>query len=74
MAEQLSPEQFMQRVIGAGLADPLAVDQARAELGSQNITVPELCRVMQRRGVLTTLQTEKILKGDRTGFFYGEYK
>jgi len=74
MAEQLSPEQFMQRVIGAGLADPLAVDQARAELGSQEITVPELARIMQRRGVLTTLQTDKILKGDRTGFFYGEYK
>ncbi|MGV3485144.1 MAG: protein kinase domain-containing protein [Planctomycetaceae bacterium] len=74
MAEQLSPEQFMQRVIGAGLAEPLQVDQARAELGSQDVTTQALARVMQRRGVLTTLQTDKILKGDRTGFFYGEYK
>lgn len=74
MAEKLTPEQFMQRVIGCGLADPMQVDQARSELGSTEVTVPELARVMQRRGLLTTLQTDKILKGDRTGFFYGEFK
>jgi len=74
MAEQLTPEIFMQRVIGAGLAEPLAVDQARAELGGEEITVSGLAKVMQRRGLLTTLQTDKILKGDRTGFFYGEFK
>ncbi len=74
MAEQLSPEQFLQRIIGAGLAEPAAVDQARSELGSEEVTVQALARVMQRRGVLTTLQTDKLIKGDRTGFFYGEYK
>jgi len=74
MAEKLTPEQFMQRVIGCGLAEPMEVDQARAELGGVEITVPELARVMQRRGILTTLQTDKLLKGDRTGYFYGEFK
>ncbi len=33
-----------------------------------------MVRTMQRHGVVTTLQTEKILKGDRTGYFYGPYK
>ncbi len=74
MAEQLTPDQFMQRVIGSGLAETIQVEQARSELGSQEVTVSELVRVMQRRGLLTTLQADKILKGDRTGFFYGEYK
>jgi eukaryotic-like serine/threonine-protein kinase len=74
MSEQLSPEQFMQRVIIAGLAEQVAVEQARSELGSNEITTQDLIRVMQRRGVLTTLQADKILKGDRTGFFYGDYK
>lgn len=74
MAEQLSPEQLMQRVIGAGLAEQKEVEQARAELGANDVTTQELIRVLQRRGLLTTLQADKILKGDRTGFFYGEYK
>ena len=74
MSEQLTPEQFMQRVIIAGLAEQVAVEQARSELGSQDISTQDLIRVMQRRGILTTLQADKIMKGDRTGFFYGDYK
>ncbi len=70
----LTPEQFMQRIIGVGLAEPIQVEQARSELGGQDVTLSEMVRVMQRRGVLTTLQTEKILKGDRTGYFYGDFK
>ena len=33
-----------------------------------------MIKVMQRRGLVTTLQTDKILKGDRQGYFYGDYK
>ncbi len=74
MPEHLTPEQFMQRVIGVGLAEPIQVEQARSELGREEVTVKGLIRVLQRRGLLTTLQADKIVKGDRTGFFYGEYK
>ncbi len=74
MSESLTPEQFMQRIIGCGLADPMQVDQARAEVPSHELTLANVIRVMQRRGILTTLQTDKLLKGDRTGFFYGEFK
>lgn len=74
MSELLTPDQFINRIVGAGLADPHLLDQARAEIGSQNVTLNEVVRAMQRHGVLTTLQTEKLLRGDRTGFFYGPYK
>lgn len=74
MAENLTPDQFIQRVIGAGLAEAAVVEQARAELGSQNHTLDETIRVLQGRGVVTTLQTEKLLRGDRVGYFYGPYK
>lgn len=74
MPETLSPDQFLSRIVGAGLAEPHAVDQARSELGSQQVSLEDMVRVMQRHGVLTTLQTEKLLRGDRTGFFYGPYK
>jgi len=74
MAETLSPDQFINRIVGAGLAEPHTVEQARSDLGSQQVSLQDVVRVMQRHGVLTTLQTEKLLRGDRTGFFYGPYK
>jgi eukaryotic-like serine/threonine-protein kinase len=74
MPDHLTPDQFLQRIVGAGLAEPAAVEQARSELGGHEVSLPDMIRAMQRHGVVTTLQTEKILKGDRTGFFYGPYK
>ncbi len=69
-----TPEQFMQRIVDVGLAERLVVEQARRELQAGETDLDAYIRVMQRRGVLTTLQTEKILRGDRVGFFYGKYK
>jgi len=74
MADHLTPDQFLQRIVGAGLAEPAVVEQARSELGGQDNSLADVIRVMQGHGVVTTLQTEKILRGDRTGFFYGPYK
>ncbi len=74
MADQLTPDQFVQRIVGAGLAEPAVVEQARSTLGGQEVTLSDMVRTMQRHGVVTTLQTEKLLKGDRTGYFYGPYK
>ncbi len=64
----------MQRIVDVGLADRLTVEQARRELDAGAMELDDLIRAMQRRGVLTTLQTEKILRGDRQGYFYGKYK
>lgn len=74
MADLLTPDQFLQRIVGAGLAEPASVEQARSELGGHEVSLSDVIRAMQRHGVVTTLQTEKILKGDRTGYFYGPYK
>jgi serine/threonine-protein kinase len=73
MAE-LTADQFAQRVIELGLCEPLEVEKARAALGSGTHTLDEMIRVLQRRGLVTTLQADKVLKGDRTGFFFGHYK
>lgn len=74
MPDSLTPDQFIQRIISAGLAETHAVDQARAELGSREVSLQDVIRVMQGHGVVTTLQTEKILRGDRSGYYYGPYK
>lgn len=64
----------MQRIVDFGLADRLQVEQARRELASGETDLDAYVRVMQRRGIVTTLQTEKLLRGDRMGYFYGKYK
>ena len=70
----LTPQLFAQRVSDLGLAERREVDHALNELGVGDHTLEEVIKTLQRHGLVTTLQTDKILKGDRTGFFYGDYK
>ncbi len=70
----ISPQEFAQRVSDFRLADRRLIDQAMSDLGVGNHTLEETISAMQRHGVVTTLQTDKILKGDRQGYFYGDYK
>jgi serine/threonine protein kinase len=70
----LTPHEFAERVSDLGLADRRAVDQAMSDLGVGDHTLDDMVHVMQRHGLVTTLQAEKILKGDRYGYFYGDYK
>ncbi len=70
----LSPQQFAQRVTDLGLAERREIDQAFSELGVGDHSLDDFIKVMQGRGIVTTLQTDKILKGDRQGYFYGPYK
>ncbi|OYP28962.1 serine/threonine-protein kinase [Rhodopirellula sp. MGV] len=69
-----SPEDFARRIVDLGLADRRLVESAMGELGGSEFTLDAVVNQMQRRGLVTTLQTEKILRGDRIGYFYGEYK
>lgn len=66
--------QFAQRVSELGLAEQREIDQAMSELGVGDHRLDDMIKVMQARGLVTTLQTDKILKGDRGGYFYGQYK
>ena len=74
MDSPTTPDEFARRVMDLGLADRRTVEQALNEMGVGDNTLDDVIAVMQRRGVITTLQTEKLLKGDRQGYFYGEYK
>ena len=71
---EMTAQIFADRIADLGLAERSRVDHAIGELGVGDHTLEEMIRVMQRRGLVTTLQTEKILKGDRVGYFYGDYK
>ena len=70
----LTPTQLSQRIVELGLLEPLEVEQAWSEVGGISGTCDDLLRVLQRTDRLTNLQIDKILKNDRTGYFYGHWK
>ncbi len=69
-----TPSQLSQRIVELGLLEPLEVEQAWSEIGSLEGSCDDLIRVLQRKELLTNLQVDRIFKGERTGFFYGQWK
>ncbi|HUG69907.1 MAG TPA: protein kinase [Pirellulaceae bacterium] len=69
-----SAEKFAQRVFDLALLDNPQIDTVWGELGSRDATLDEFTSVMLRKGLLTNLQIERIMRGERQGFFYGKYK
>lgn len=66
--------EFAQRISDLSLAPRRDVDHVLGELGVGEHSLNDVVRAMQGRGLVTTLQTEKIMRGDRVGYFYGDYK
>jgi serine/threonine-protein kinase len=50
------------------------LEAAWGELGTHNVTAEDLHRVLVRRGWLTNYQVDKLARGEKAGFFYGDYK
>ncbi len=71
---EFTPTQLAQRVVDLGLVEPLAIDHAWSEVGTANPSCDDLVRVLLRRELLTNLQVDRVLRGERTGFFYGKFK
>ncbi len=69
-----TPTTLSQRLVEVGLVEPIQVEQAWSDVGGIDGSCEDLIRALQRRELLTNLQIDKVLKGDRTGYFYGQYK
>lgn len=69
-----TPREFIQQIGELGLADRRQLDLLHRELGVGEHSLEEVIRAAQAKGLVTTLQTEKLLRGDRHGYFYGDYK
>ncbi|MEN6497006.1 MAG: protein kinase [Thermoguttaceae bacterium] len=68
-----SAEQVAQRVFDLGLLDEVQFQQVRAEV-TRDMGLDALVQLLVRREFLTNYQVERLLKGERTGFFFGDYK
>jgi serine/threonine protein kinase len=71
MAE-LSAEDIAHRALELDLFDQRAMQSVLGE--SRNLDTAQFQQLLLRRELLTAYQLEHLLRGDRTGFYYGKYK
>ena len=57
-----------------GLLDERQIREIWAALGSRNVPLDDLLQLLVRREYMTNYQVERIVKGERSGFFFGPYK
>ena len=69
-----SAEEFARRAFDLNLLDERQLESVWSELGTRNVSSTELQRVLVRRGLLTNYQVDRLARGEKAGFFYGEYK
>src|SRR5438067_2986326 len=70
----LAPEQLTQRMVDAGLLDARQLESLWAELGTREIALENLTGLLLRKELLTNYQLDRLMKGEKGGFYYGEYK
>lgn len=73
MAE-LTAEQIAQRAFDQDLLDERQLQEIWGEFGRRNVPVDEFVQLLLRRELLTNFQLDRLLKGERAGYFYGDYK
>ena len=66
-------EQIAQRAFDVGLLDELQLQKLWAEFGSQNVSSRDFMQLLVRREIMTNYQIERLIKGDRSGYFFGDY-
>lgn len=73
MAE-LTAEQIAQRAFDQDLLDDRQLQEIWGEFGRRNVPVEDFVQLLLRRELLTNFQLDRLLKGERAGYFYGDYK
>jgi serine/threonine-protein kinase len=74
MSQDITPEQLSQRVVDAGLLDSRQMESMWAELGTREVHLDDLTSLLLRKEVLTNFQLDRLFKGEKGGYFYGDFK
>jgi serine/threonine-protein kinase len=73
MAE-MTAEQIAQRAFDLDLLDERQLQDVWGEFGRRNVPPDEFVQLLLRRELLTNFQLDRLLKNERGGYFYGDYK
>lgn len=71
---ELSAELLAQRVLDLELLDNRQLNEVWTDVGGRNVSVDTFMQAILRREFMTNFQMERLLKGERWGYFYGDYK
>jgi eukaryotic-like serine/threonine-protein kinase len=67
-------ETLSQRILDLRVLDARKLDSVWAEMRTREVLLEDFENLLLRKQLLTNYQLEKILKGDRDGYFYGKYR
>ena len=70
----VTAEKLGQRIADSGLLEPRQLETVWAELGTRDVSVEDLSGILLRKELLTNYQLERLMKGERGGYFYGDYR
>ena len=70
----LSLDDLNQRLLSLDLLDLDKIRAVETSFGSKLFTADEFLRTAQRYGYLTKYQVERLMAGETTGFYYGDYR
>lgn len=73
MAE-MNAEQIAQRAFDLDLLSERQLQDLWGEFGRRNVPTDEFVQFLLRRELVTNFQLDRLLKGERSGYFYGDYK
>src|SRR5687768_10723838 len=71
---EMTAEQFAHRAFEVNLLDPRQLEGIWGELGTHEVEFDDFKSLVLRKEIMTNYQVDRILSGERTGYFYGDYK
>jgi serine/threonine-protein kinase len=71
---EFNAEQIAQRALELDLVNERQLESVWSECGSRDVPASDFGNVLVRHELATNYQLDKLLRGERTGFYYGDYK
>lgn len=74
MSETLTAEDLAQRAIDCNVVDDRQLQTVWGKLGSRQVEIEDFKQLLVREGLLTNYQLDRLLAGNKDGYFYGDYR
>jgi serine/threonine-protein kinase len=71
---KLSADQLAERAVDLDLLTERQIQELWTTFPNRSPTADEFMRAVVSRELMTNYQLDRVIRGERTGFFYGEYK
>jgi tRNA A-37 threonylcarbamoyl transferase component Bud32/CheY-like chemotaxis protein len=67
-------EQFAQKAFEYNLLDARQLEAIWGDFGTHNVSFEDFRSIVLRKELMTNYQVDRILSGERSGYYYGDYK